>query len=104
MKNKNEKTPHTKNWGGTFGWIILILLCLVFVGYLLLKGLLFVKNIKDSWKELQFTFTHTRIIKVIREDYEKKQAELDESFSNREKTAEERLIDQVVEELTAPKK
>ena len=58
-----------------------------------------VKGFYDNFEEVKFALQKPNIIKMVREDYEKKQKELEQSYTRKEQTVEQRLIEQLTKEL-----
>ncbi len=81
----------------------LILALLIGSTALQLKSLY--EQIATNWQEYVFVWQKPQIVKQVRVQYQEKQQALDQSFSNREKTSEEKLMEAVASELKgAPSK
>lgn len=83
-------------------WLTFTLLFVFIIGVLAYGGLK-VKGALDSisgnWSEIQFAMEKPELVKTLREDYRGKQAKLDKDFMTKEKTSEEKLVDEVVKRL-----
>ena len=77
---------------------MLLLACLLIgIGVFYAKGLY--ERISSRWEEITFAYEKPQMVKVIRVDYEKKQAALEESFLTTDKSGEEKLLEAVAEQL-----
>lgn len=102
IQNKEKPAdPNRKpiNW---FKWMrnfFLFLVISIILGY----GALQFKGVYDkaskNWEEIMFAYEKPAIVKTIREDYEKKNKKLEQSFLLREKSPEDQLVDAVVKKL-----
>lgn len=57
------------------------------------------EKIESSIEEINFAFNHPEIVKATREDYQERQNKLNESFLKKEKTSEEKLIEELTNQL-----
>lgn len=99
-EQKNETTASTSP-KRVLRWIIVVGLALLIVLVVSLEGFSFLKKVSSNWKEIQFAYQKPALVKSIREDYETKQEKLDQSFLKREKSPDEKLVDEVVKRLQA---
>lgn len=74
---------------------VLVVVLSIFVLQVVIESRKFYKH----WNEIKFAYEHPEIVKSVRTDYETKQQELNQAFLRREKTSEEKLIDEVVSRL-----
>ena len=81
------------------GRIILGLVVLSILGYFVFQTTLFGLKIKTAWPEVQFALDKNSVVKVLRESYQEKQAKLEKSFLQKQKTAEEKLLEAVAEQI-----
>ena len=58
-----------------------------------------IKWFYDNFEEVKFALKKPNIVKMVREDYEKKQKELEQSYTRKDKTSEQKLIEEVVKKL-----
>lgn len=93
------KTGKSFNWTK---WLLFILVFVMVIGTLTYAGFK-VKGVTDSisrnWDEIRFAMEKPELVKTLREDYQNKQAKLDKDFMTKEKTSEEKLVDEVVKRL-----
>ena len=83
MKNE-KKNPSGFLWGLSVGLLVMVIAEIA---------------ILVTVPEIRFAINKQNIVKSVRLDYEKRQKELEDSYTKREKTPEERLIEVVTEEL-----
>jgi hypothetical protein len=78
--------------------ILLTLLSGVGIFVLVVVLILTVEVVK-SFKEIQFTLRKPAIVKIVMDQYNKKQEKLDQDFTKVGETAEDRLLDVISGEL-----
>lgn len=104
---KAQRNDEAETTGLSIPWGRLVrgFLLIAFVLSVLTYGFFQVKGVYDrvqaNWDELKFTYEKPELVKPMREDYQKKQAELDNSFTQREKSPEDQLIEAVVDKVQA---
>lgn len=92
---KDKSTSHKKPiLFGLIGIVLLITLGTVafFMGS-------FINKVYNSWDEIKFSYEKTEIVRAVRDDYTTRQVEMEKSLMQREKTSEQKLIDEVVKQL-----
>lgn len=60
-------------------------------------------RINKSWAEIQFSYEHTSIVRSVREDYASKSAELEDSYKQKDPTVQEKLLEELTEQLEGKK-
>ena len=100
-KKEKEEVPAHSSFDG--GAIFRTALFTFFIVLIVVYGGFQVKGVYDrvhaNWQELRFAYDKPEFVRVVREDYEKKQSDLDQSFKQREKTAEQKLLDAVADKV-----
>ena len=81
---------------------LVIIVTIIAYSFVQVKG--FYDKTANSWDELVFSWQHPNLIQSLREDYQQKQKELEESFLKKEKSAEQKLLDEITEQLKQTKK
>lgn len=83
-------------------WIaVMVILGIFITGALFMQTKGFFSKVSASWDEIKFAYQKPALVRTIREDYEDKQEKLDQSFLKREKSSEDKLVDEVVRRLEA---
>lgn len=83
---------------------------LALVSLLLIAGLAYVQinsfyiKLQSSWEEIEFAYSKPELVKALRVEYTSRAEELDKSFMALEKTAEQKLIEEVTSQLKNGKK
>lgn len=96
--NSNEiKKP--KKWKRNIFISILFLIIIIIIAYFGFKFFSFVGRVSSNWREIEFAYEKPTLIRSIREDYQKKQNELDNSFLKKQQTAQEKLLEEVANKL-----
>lgn len=100
-KKEKEEIPvqSSFNWSGLFRSAFLTFFIILIVLYGALQAKQVFDRIHANWQELRFAYEKPEFVRVVREDYEKKQSDLDQSFKQREKTAEQKLLDAVADKV-----
>ena len=80
--------------------ILLLVLAGIIVAFLGFQIVLFGVRVRAAWTELEFAFTKPN---VVRESYQEKQIALEKSFLQKQKTAEEKLLEAVADEINSAK-
>lgn len=102
---RSQPSTEPAKQGKPFNWMKWLLFTLMFamVISILVYGGFKVKGVADSisgnWNEIRFAMEKPELVKTLREDYQSKQAKLDKDFMTKEKTSEEKLVDEVVKRL-----
>lgn len=99
-KKLKEEIPHV-SFRTTIHWMTIGIIAIVIVGVLLVQGKGFYDKISSSWDEVKFAYQKPSVVRTVREDYQGKQAELEQSFLKKEKSSEDKLVDDVVKRLEA---
>lgn len=92
---KLEKNPF--QWRKLSRWMLtlaLALLVLFFMGIL-------ISRVTGAWSEIMFAYHKPELIKAVREDYERKHRELDQSYLIKGASTEEKVAEEVVKRLQA---
>lgn len=102
IQNKGNSEPKSGNSVNWTKWLLFTLVFVLVIGVLGYGGLK-VKGALDSvshnWQEIQFAMQKPNVVKAVREDYQTKSAKLDKEYTQKEKTSDEVLIDEVVKRL-----
>ena len=80
-------------------WGLLWLVVIGFLTALVWKGIAINQRVIRSWEEIKFAFYKPELVKVLREGYTSKQQALDKAFMQKHETAEQKLIQEVVDQL-----
>ena len=83
--------------------ILLLVLAGIIVAFLGFQIVLFGVRVRAAWTELEFAFTKPNVVRVVRESYQEKQIALEKSFLQKQKTAEEKLLEAVADEINSAK-
>lgn len=88
-----------------FGYFFIVVMFLIVAVYLTNKLYQSYNRFNQAKEEISFAYDHPEIVKVLREDYASKSALLIKSFTEKsnEKTPEQKLIEEVVNQLKAGK-
>lgn len=100
---KEKKEVEVQKREFNFGKFFATLFLTFAVALILLLGFFYVRSIyqrvRANWNEIKFAYEKPEFVKTIREDYETKQNDLNKSFTTREKTPEQKLLDAVAEKV-----
>lgn len=102
IDNKNKAETGNGKSFPLVKWLSFTLLFVLIVGILGYGGLKAkgaIDSVSNNWSEIQFAMEKPELVKALREDYKTKQAKLDKEFTQKEKTSDEVLIDEVVKRL-----
>lgn len=77
------------------GFSFFLVICIGFITFFAFQ----IKWFYDNFEEVKFALKKPSIVKMVREDYEKKQKELEQSYTRKGETPEQKLIEQVVKKL-----
>jgi hypothetical protein len=77
--------------------VLLALLILLFQAYAI------VANAVKAWPEIQFAYTKPELVHAVRVEYQTKEAALNQSLSQTQETAQEKLVNTVVKQLQQSK-
>ena len=94
-QNKGLNTPKPFGLGKIFKFSLALVIVVLIVAFLAFK----VNDLTKNWDVVSFSLTKPELVRSLKENYASKSAELEKSFLNREKTAEQKLIEQLTEEL-----
>lgn len=89
------KEPIQVNWRKILAHlaIITVLFSGIFAGY---KGF---QKVHAVWPEIKFAYEHADFIRSIREDYQGKVKNVEESYKQKDPSPEQRLIEEAVKQL-----
>ena len=100
------KKPTTKNslqkpssWDGTAKKSIKFFFFFVIVGYILTQIFGFTQVMVKNWDEFKFVYNKPNLVKTIRQDYEKKQSDFDKVFLQKDKSSQDKLLEEVLKQL-----
>lgn len=99
-QNRGESLGNPTNVGKITSVTFLLVIglaILTFAGFQV-KG--FYDRIVTNWAEIKFASEKPHLVREMRENYEQKQKELDESFTKQEKTVEQKLIEELTLQLS----
>uniref|UniRef100_A0A6M3IFT6 Uncharacterized protein n=1 Tax=viral metagenome TaxID=1070528 RepID=A0A6M3IFT6_9ZZZZ len=82
-----------------FKKIIVTIIILLLAGLFTLKVVSFVNQVSSRWDQIVFAYNKPAIVSAIKKDYDIKQAKLEQSFLIKDKSAEDKLIEEVVSKL-----
>jgi hypothetical protein len=57
------------------------------------------EQISSKWNALVFAYQKPAIVEVIRKDYDAKQSKLEQSYTNPDKSSEDKLVEAVIKKL-----
>ena len=63
----------------------------------------FGSKVKSAWPEIQFALEKPVIVEAIRTEYQEKQNQLEKEMTERQKSAEDRLVEEVVNQMKGKK-
>lgn len=81
-------------------FFLLLLTMFLYVGFQMFTTF---DRIKGNWTEIQFAYSKPAIVKIIRQDYEKKTTAIEQSYGEKKITAQDRLINAVSDQLNQSK-
>ena len=84
-------------------WILLLVIFLTGIGYISLSVVKFTNKVVNYYDEIKFAFDKPELVKTLREEYASKSAELEEELLNKEPSAEDKLLDEVTNQLKSGK-
>lgn len=79
--------------------IVLLAVVSLALGLVIVQGKGFYTKVSESWEEIMFAWQKPHLVETLRKDYETKQQKLEQSFLIREKSSEDKLVDEVVKRL-----
>lgn len=79
--------------------IVFALLSVIFIGIIVFEAFIVVAGVRDNWSEINFAYQHPAIVKVIENDYNKKEQAIEASYGQQKQTAEEQLIQSVTSQF-----
>lgn len=89
----------TINWGK----IILLVIGGVVLAYIIFQATFLGLKVRAAWSEIEFALEKPNVVRVVRESYQEKQTYLERSFLQKQKTAEDKLLEAVADEINAAK-
>jgi len=99
MKKQIEKQAPRIRWTK-----IVALILGIAVAILLISMAIGVYNrVSSSWQEIQFAYNKTEVVRTVRIDYENKISEIEKSYKEQELTPEQKLIEEVVDQMKTSK-
>lgn len=69
---------------------------LIFVGF---QAVVYSLKVRSAWSEIQFALDKPKIIKAIRVEYQDRQNRLEKDITERQKSAEDKLVEEVVNQM-----
>ena len=84
-------------------WILILTILLTVLGYASFSVKLFADKIIANWDNLRFTWEKPNIVQATRIRYASESAKLEESFSKKELSPEDKLIEEVTNQLKTSK-
>lgn len=103
---RNVPKPETQTksnipWKRIVLSLFMFLIALVSVGYVGWQAMGLYQRVSGRWQEIVFAYNKPELVRGMRVDYVKRQEDLDRSFLKKEKTAEEKLLEEVANQLRA---
>jgi len=99
MKKQIEKQAPKIRWTK-----IVALILGIAVAMLLISVAIGVYNrVSSSWQEIQFAYNKAEVVRTVRIDYENKISEIEKSYKEQELTPEQKLIEEVVDQMKTSK-
>jgi hypothetical protein len=94
----NKTTPNIK-WGRILCGFTLALVLLSIIAYAVMQINDFYSKVRSSWSEIRFAYEKPEIVGAMHVEYDKRKEALDKDFMKKEKSSEEKLIDEVVGQM-----
>lgn len=102
--DKNEDSSQSAlKWGSILGKLLVFAVAVVIVIVLALEVNRFFSGLFKAWDAIRFAYDKPSIVNTVKTDYYKKQQHLDEGFLLSTPSAEEQLLQQVVNQLKQSK-
>ena len=98
----NNGMPGTKS-GISFSKIFSLIVILLAFLFLLFQAYIITVKTVAAWPEIQFAYTKPELVHAIRTEYQTKEAALNKSLSQTQETAQEKLVNTVVNKLQQSK-
>ena len=89
-----------KSIKGKLVWGLVSMLIII---YFVFQGIGIVNKVLKTKDEISFAYNKPALVRVLREQYEQKQQELDKSFTIKEKSSQDKLLDAVTDQLQGSK-
>lgn len=99
IKKNSDGTPSTAFTFNFRKFLLMTTLGFCVVFYVLWQGIVFYQNISKNWQELSFAYNKPELVKNVRKTYEKKQRELDQTFTQTHQTEQDKLIQELTKQL-----
>ena len=97
-KDNDVVNPGTSTFN--FKKVIFIgLLGFFLVTYFLWQTIIAYQKVTQNWEELRFAYNKPALVKIVREEYIKKQKELDQTFTQLRATEQDKLIQELTKQL-----
>ena len=103
-KNGQEGESFSINKSKWVLWLLVGIILISIAGYSFFSVKAFANKIVGNWEEIKFAFDKPNIVKAARIEYASKSAELEEGLLNKEPTPQDKLIEEVVDQLKTSKK
>lgn len=97
IKEQPEKKENKPNIKHKLVWGLVAMLIII---YFIFNSVVLINKIIKARDEVSFAYNKPELVKVLRESYETKQRELDKSFTVKEKSANDKLIEAVTDQLS----
>ena len=99
MKKQIEKQAPKIRWTK-----VVVLIFGITIAVILISMAIGVYNRASSgWQEIQFAYNKTEVVRTVRIDYENKISEIEKSYKEQELTPEQKLIEEVVDQMKTSK-
>lgn len=102
-KSEDEKDSSPFSGKKLTLYSLALILAILIVGYFGLQLKNTYSRVSQNWNEIKFAYEKPSLVRAVRTDYEEKQNKLDQSFLQKDKTSEEKLVDEVVKKLQESK-
>lgn len=107
LKKKNQSegpsgSPINIAWGKIFLGLSLALVVVVIIGYGFFQCKSFYEKVSTNWNEIRFAYDKPQLVQTMRLEYERRQADLEADFTKREKSSQDKLIDELVGQIQQP--
>lgn len=99
MKKQIEKQAPKIRWTK-----VVVLIFGITIAVILISMAIGVYNrVSSRWQEIQFAYNKTEVVRTVRIDYENKISEIEKSYKEQELTPEQKLIEEVVDQMKTSK-
>jgi len=99
MKKQIEKQAPKIRWTK-----VVVLIFGITIAVILISMAIGVYNrVSSRWQEIQFAYNKTEVVRTVRIDYENKISEIEKSYKEQELTPEQKLIEEIVDQMKTSK-